>query len=431
MQPNFSKCFALALLFYVGGAAASDHDAIKQKTDKAIEDFNRTHDVQAMREKYNKLTSDALANPQVSGLIDQVNDIQRKQLEQNFEQNPVFKAIGEINSKGKVTYLFLSFSLGEQALREAFLYLSENRENTIGVFRGMPLKKDGSVETDVIKGITKINVLTKNINPAPNVMLDPNVFEEFNVQSVPTLVYVDSVKDNGYPLKRRKADIKVSGGIDPAIIDELLQQEKKGNLEQIGRIFEIEEPSAVDVAKELVKNKYWQEMLKKAKESRMDFANNAGIDIPRATKDTTTVLDMRYRLLADIPDGKGGVTYKKGQIINPLELRKIYNHYIFFNPNDRVQFEKVKELLAKSARKVIVFMSEMPTIDENEKKRAEKSVSAVDDLRKDLQKGSDATVSLYLLTDDIKDRFKVNAVPAIVYQEVNKMIKQTYKVIGE
>lgn len=430
MQPSFSKLLAFAFILAAGSAAA-DHDALKSKTDKAIEDFNRTHDVQAMREKYNKLTSDALANPQVSGLVDKVNDIQRKQLEQNFEQNPVFKAIGEINKQGKVTYLFLSFSLGEQALREAFLYLSENRENTIGVFRGMPLKKDGSVETDVIKGITKINALTKNINPAPNVMLDPNVFEEFNVQSVPTLVYVDAVKDKGYPLVTRKADIKVSGGIDPTIIDELLREDKKGDLALIGRVFEIEEPSAVDVAKALVKNTDWKSILKESKESRLDFAHEASHDIPRAIKDTTSVLDMRYRLLADIPDGKGGISYKKGQLINPLDTRKIYNHYVFFNPNDRIQVKKVKELMAKSARKVIVFMTEMPKIDENEKKRAEKSISLLDDLRKDIQKGSDATISLYLMTDDVKDRFKVNAVPALVYQEGNKMMKQTFKVVGE
>ena len=268
------------------------------------------------------------------------------------------------------------------------------------------------------------------MTPTPNLILDPNLFDEFNVKSVPYLVLTTAQTDKGYPLVRRKAIIEVLGGIDPAIIDEMLAQDKKGKQPQIGRAFGIEEEHAIQSFKAAASNVDWEYTAKKSVEARYDHLYEISEEvIPRALKNTTVPLDMRYRLQQDIPDGRGGIAYKKGLLINPLDYRTSYNYYIFFDPNDRMQTIKVKELLNKTSRKVILFMTRM--IDIEESKRSDNLKDKLEEFRKDLIKGTSAHTSLFLMTPEVKDRFKVTEVPALVYQEGKQMKKTTYAVVGE
>jgi len=61
--------------------------------------------------------------------------------------------------------------------------------------------------------------------------------------------------------------------------------------------------------------------------------------LPAARHDRAFLVDMTYTLDKDIPDGKGGILYRKGYTFNPLDYVNFNRVLVIIDGNDRRQVQ--------------------------------------------------------------------------------------------
>lgn len=88
---------------------------------------------------------------------------------------------------GTMTYVFISFSLGDEELKELFAR-NAGKDDTVLVFRGIP---DGMTFGE---GVKHIQGLAAQFDPMPNVVVDPTLFRDFQIKAVPTVIRVREKK---------------------------------------------------------------------------------------------------------------------------------------------------------------------------------------------------------------------------------------------
>jgi len=93
------------------------------------------------------------------------------------------------------------------------------------------------------------------------------------------------------------------------------------DLDSFGHTYSIAEPDALTQIKEAARKVDWSKVFsRKAQEDRIKhFRPRDLVNLPRAERDRTYLVDLTFVLPFDIPDGKGGVLYPKGYTINPLD----------------------------------------------------------------------------------------------------------------
>src|SRR5690606_25313759 len=89
--------------------------------------------------------------------------------------------------EGYTLLVFASYSLGEAALREILRSVA-GIPNAAVVFRGIP--EGMRIDT----GMRPVQRMAAELDPVPNVILHPKLFQQYNVQSVPTIVSVGEDK---------------------------------------------------------------------------------------------------------------------------------------------------------------------------------------------------------------------------------------------
>lgn len=302
---------------------------------------------------------------------------------------------------GNMTYVFISFSLGEEELRELFAR-NAGKDDTALVLRGIP---DGMTFGE---GVKLIQGLAAQFDPMPNVVIDPTLFRDFRIKAVPTVIRVrekKSVVEVRKPGMKRTDTAELLGkatGLHSDVwIKSQLEAGRKGDFGQQGEVRGIAERDLIEVAKERVMTIDWE--AKKERAAKRAWANLPYENLPTAPKSVVRTIDPTILVEEDIFDLNGNAIRRAGDRVNPMDIRPLTLALIVFNP------------LVESELKVVE--AELPRL----KKEHPEVMLLATDMVKD-ETGWDAYVRLtdrldshvYLLTPEVRERFLLRATPSIV-----------------
>ena len=302
---------------------------------------------------------------------------------------------------GNMTYVFISFSLGDEELKELFAR-NAGKDDTALVLRGIP---DGMTFGE---GVKHVQGLAAQFDPMPNVVIDPTLFRDFQIKAVPTVIRVrekKSVVQVRKPGMKRTdtAELlgKATGLHSDAWIKSQLEAGRKGDFGQQGEVREIWERDLIEAAKERVMRIDWEE--KKERAAKRAWANLQYENLPTASKSVVRTIDPTILVEEDILDLNGNAIRRAGDRVNPMDIRPLTLALIVFNP------------LVESELKVVE--AELPKL----KKEHPEVMLLATDMVKD-ETGWDAYTRLtdrldshvYLLTPEVRERFLLRATPSVV-----------------
>lgn len=298
--------------------------------------------------------------------------------------------------------VFVSYSLDENSLNE-ILKTVAGREDTAVVFRGVP----DNMKID--EGMLKIQRLAIKINPVPNIILDPELFTQHNVNVVPTVVMRSSSDLS-------KSEISVKGIFDPAWLESQFKDGESGELGIKGPIELIAERDLIEVMKERVALVDWE--AKKEAALKRFWTHQQFTELPVARKDKVRRIDPSVVVTGDIQTSTGEFVARAGDRVNPLNTRPFTQAYIVFDPLDKKQVERVKAVAAELKPNVAAVNFLVVQFD---REAGWDSYTAISD---------DFDAPVYLLTSDVKERFQIEKVPSVITADKTHFIV-TEKAIQE
>ena len=122
--------------------------------------------------------------------------------------------------------------------------------------------------------------------------------------------------------------------------------------------------------------------------------------LPRATKDTTTMVDLTHTLEEGVQDANGQVLYPRGFTFNPLRYVSLSGALVVIDGSDPEQVAWFKGSPYAANRRVLLLLS------------GGLAVQLRDELRRPVA----------YLTEDIAQRLQLRAVPSIVVERDNQLV---------
>lgn len=348
-----------------------------------------------------------------------------------LEENPVVEAripdarerLGmetEASKPQNVTYVFVSYSLGDDVLND-ILSRNAGRDDVTLVMRGIP--KGVSLGD----GIKHMQMLASQYDPIPNIVLDPTLFFQYEVKAVPSVVRVQYAPGLLEKLNLESRMKGTEGPAHPPLIakvdglhnDQWLNEkielencseEHPCRFGEQGPVYRIDEPDMIEEMKRRVAQIDWEK--KKVEAMKRFWTNQIFDELPLAEKSVRRVLDPSIHVVADINDANGNPVRRAGEVVNPLEARPFNSVLVIFNPKHEAEMEavldKVKLLRAEGFTQFIY----MATAFDRSKVGEDKTLGpgwwhyeAVCDR---------LNSHVFLLTPEVKDRWDVRATPTFV-----------------
>lgn len=450
------KLSVLTLLFALGGSnyALSQSlvnpleegtDFINQNTfdltefDKGLEEHSKE-----LREKSTEMIGEdwiqKAMNPdprmvqQAQGLIDSIQPTMPtysstpEEPEKKYE-NPLFSGDYE-------QIIFITYALGEQALYEILDDASVN-ENILVVMRGVP---EGQ---NFYEGIKKIQEIAGAFNPVPNVIIDPELFKEFQIEVAPTIVQVELPyeKEKNHVLKslenfqsvedlelehmdsinqltaildqnKYKEIARVEGLTSTTFLNRQIQSGEFGNFGKRGPVVEIAEPDLIEVMKQQAAQIDWEEQKEGA--IKRVWHNQQFQYLSNAPRERIRLIDPSIIMQQDIITPNGEYIVRKGDVINPFDIRPMDFALVIFNPLEKKQIP-IAKAHGERLKKLQGINQVMFLATETDKEGGW-------DYYNDLSDQLDEHV--FLLTPDVKERFRLEYTPSLV-QANNKQFMVT------
>lgn len=299
----------------------------------------------------------------------------------------------------QVTFVFISRSLGEAALKEIFERASGHADVTL-VVPGVPKG------TDVAKGIQALQALAREVNPTPNVVLDPTLFTAYGVTAVPTVVraqpeeLLSGALGQQVPLPKPKLVAVVRGLGNDTWLKRQIEAGKSGDLGQQGEVYPVSEPDLIEEMKTRFLAIDWD----KKKQEALDrfWKLREFVYLPTVGNDAVREVDPSFVLANDLKDAADRVLVAAGTHVNPLERRLFTMAVVVFNPTRKNELAAVDAQLPelkKSYGRIVLLATEI-----------------------DRDKGWDGfarledhfTAPIFLLTPDLRDLWRLTATPSFV-----------------
>jgi conjugal transfer pilus assembly protein TraW len=301
----------------------------------------------------------------------------------------------QINTTNKpLTLLFLSFSLGDAALKSIFEETS-GRDDVLLVFRGpKPGQKLPAFMVDLKR-------VLQGIEPVPNIIIDPSRFQHWSVISVPEMV----VEQEG------KSRLRVRGVSSLSWLDDQLKSGRQGEIGRLGDVFEIAEIDLLEEIKRRMAAIDWKQTQQQA---IARFWDQQRFEVlPTTQEDHERYLDLTVTAPRDLATPSGQLIIRAGQTVNPLDKMPFSLCLKVFDAKVVEQIEIIQQWSCqdKNAR-VMYLASAMPR-------------QAGWDGLKQLETTLQAPV--YLLTADVRQRFQLQHVPAIIEQAGHRLIVRERK----
>lgn len=338
-----------------------------------------------------------------------------KQLKETIEALSVNGKKGDYSANkntDRIVYLFLSFSMSDSDLVKAYTLLDQHKKTAVGVFIGLPKDREAEKpETDLTKGILRIQEIAKREKLQPNLILDPSVFEEFAIKQVPALVMTYKKKLTTQE-EKRKAIITSYGSYNPELVMNAFKKGEKGNIGKFGETAAIEEQNLIEVFKNAASKLDFKKILANAKSRALDTIDTVSSDdFSKAYEDKEFIVNLDYKLPYDIT-ANGKVLAKKGSIVNPLNTRSFGSKLVFIDPDDEKQIAFAQQQSKNSTKDVIVLLSKIPS-----------GKSQEDRIRKINWIAQKTSRRTHLITPDLSDRFGLKKFPATVEQKGRNIVR--------
>ena len=123
-------------------------------------------------------------------------------------------------------------------------------------------------------------------------------------------------------------------------------------------------------------------------------------DLPRATKDTTTLVDLTHTLEQDLVDAQGTILYPRGFTFNPLRYVSLSGALVVIDGSDPEQVAWFKGSPYGANRRALLLLS------------GGLAAALRDELRRPVA----------YLTEDIAQRLQLRAVPSVVVERDNQLM---------
>lgn len=343
-----------------------------------------------------------------------------------------------------LTTFFISESMGKdkvKALIDAYA-----GDNTVRfVLKGFNGK--GTIND----GLKWLLDLILGMNPQPNILLDPELFQRYDVTVAPTMLLE---RVDGVPVEKQSADErKISRTLKnlgtalglaedqsktaadqiaqevvakkaltrcPALIvsgvtsrEWAIEKAKEGaefNQKTQGEVFEISERDIQEIAKERVARIDWERKKEEALDRFWERQQDHYVSLPLAQESTERIVDPSIVLNRDVYGADGSVVFKAGQKFNPFDRMPFTKTVIVFNASMPKEVEAVAKLVKEEQsqnRNVLLLVTEFKSSG------AYEQIKSMNDSWRE---------PVYLLTPELKERFQIRATPTVVRADNEKKI---------
>ncbi|ORJ57500.1 hypothetical protein [Geothermobacter hydrogeniphilus] len=184
----------------------------------------------------------------------------------------------------------------------------------------------------------------------------------------------------------------------------LVQPGQARVLGTFGKTYPIIERDALEEIRERAARVNWQSALDRIRPE--EFRPEGLPRLPRAAEDRAFLVDMTYTLGFDIPDGKGGILYPKGYRFNPLDYLPFNQTLVVVDGDDPLQLDWLRGsgLLDKGGTVLLL------------------AGGSFVELARDLDR------PVFYLTPQIRERFHLRAVPAVIRRREKMMAVREIRV---
>lgn len=134
------------------------------------------------------------------------------------------------------------------------------------------------------------------------------------------------------------------------------------NIGKIGVTYDVREENLLEVIlkrlEQKIKNGGMDELNRQLEGNTKKYIERpAGTLLPRSQVYRAVEINAVYTLQKDIEDEKGGVLYKKGHKINPLEIKPLTKTLCFFDGDDREQVLWVMKYCATNIKNKLILIN--------------------------------------------------------------------------
>jgi conjugal transfer pilus assembly protein TraW len=292
-------------------------------------------------------------------------------------------------SEKPLRVLFISFSLGETALKGIFAEAS-GLDDVLLVLRGpQPQQKLPDLFRDLKR-------LLKDVDPLPNIVIDPARFQRWGVTSVPEMV----IEEQG------NATLRVQGVTSLSWLKTKQETLRLGDLGRLGAVYPIAEIDLLAEIKRRLAGINWTE---KKHQALARFWKNRHFEIlPTATENQDRSIDLTVTAPRDLRSPNGTLIITAGQTVNPLDQLAFGLCVIVFDATEKKQIETARHLTCKDKQARPMYLAtQVPRED---------GWAVLKTLETTLQ------LPVYLLTPDVRHRFQLQHVPALIEQAGNRLM---------
>ena len=262
------------------------------------------------------------------------------------------------------------------------------------VFRGI---EEGQKITDAF---TDYGKWTKGLESPPGAVLDPTIFRDQGVTSVPHMIF------------RRDGEVvaSVTGLSNPQWLVDAVERGETGHLGTRGPVQEISERDLIAVMQERAAA---LDMEEKKKETIRTYWERADfISLTPAPDESRRLIDPSIVVPDGLRDANGKEILPPGSVINPLDMLPFNMRLVIFNPNRKAEMEWVGSLEKAPGLNTIYMATELDR------------ESGWDHLE-EVESGLDSAV--YLLTPDVSTRFELRHTPSLVTSDGRHFVVDEFK----
>jgi conjugal transfer pilus assembly protein TraW len=295
-----------------------------------------------------------------------------------------------------VRVMFVSFSLGDAVLKGIFEEAS-GQEDVLLVFRG---PKPGQKLPGFF---AELKALLKDIDPLPNIVIDPTRFQKWEVTAVPEIV----VEAQG------RALVRVKGVTSLDWVKSRQNAGRQGDLGRFGEVYDIAEIDLLEAIKSRLATldgpRLKQQAIARFWEKRPFEV------LPEVREDRDRLIDLTVTAPRDLIAPNGNLIIRAGHTVNPLDQMAFGLCLIVFDATQPAQIDTARQLSCRDKNARVLYLATQ--------------LSRQDGWEglKNLEARFDASV--YLLTPDVRQRFQLQQVPAVVEQAGNRIVVRERKAI--
>jgi conjugal transfer pilus assembly protein TraW len=321
---------------------------------------------------------------------------------------------------GRKTFvLYASTSLGEAGLLD-ILEEAAGRDDVLVVFRGM---KPGQ---KVQAFIRELHALARHFDEGkqPHIAIDPNRFRSAGVTVAPTL----TLEENGQILAKVRGVIgtawlqsRMEGSSWRSQDDRLrLDNPKNGGAktQDLGTHGPTREIVEVDLIEEMQRRVAQIDWAARKREALTRFWERTTFhELPEATEDRLRQIDLTVTAPRDVIAPDGTVIVRAGQTVNPLDQLPFTQCLVVFDATRPAQVELAKRQGQEAGHRRVTYVA-----TRLDRAAGWESLEKIE---------TDLGAPVYLLTPDLRDRFRLEHVPALVEAKDKRFVIREFKVGGE